>query len=94
MRLIDADALKRQIQEAYCAECDDYNGIRCRACSIDDALIQVDAAPTIDAIPVEWPRHRLMMAQKNGSAHPEQAIQYVLWLWEQQKDGEQEAHGT
>lgn len=53
-RLIDADALKRQIQEAYCAECDDYNGIRCRACSIDDALFQVDAAPTIAAIPVEW----------------------------------------
>lgn len=54
MRLVDADALERQIQEAYCAECDDYNGIRCRACGVDDALIQVDAAPTIDAIPVEW----------------------------------------
>jgi hypothetical protein len=51
-------------------------------------------APTIDAIPVKWMKHRLTMALKNGSDAPEQAIRYVLWLWEQQKDGEQEAHGT
>jgi hypothetical protein len=48
----------------------------------------------VDAIPVEWMKHRLTMALKNGSDAPEQAIRYVLWLWEQQKDGEQEAHGT
>jgi hypothetical protein len=45
----------------------------------------------VDAIPVDWLRHRLTMTQKHGSAHPEQAIRYVLWLWEQQKDREQGA---
>lgn len=52
--------------------------------------LAVKNAPTIDAIPVEWLKHRLIMALKNGSDAPEQAIRYVLWLWEQQKDGEQE----
>ena len=43
MRLIDADAAIKEIErQAGCAECDNYNGIRCRACSWDDARGLVD----------------------------------------------------
>ena len=50
MRLIDADALDKSIRDWYCVpeRCDNYNGVRCRACSIDDALSELDSAPTVD----------------------------------------------
>jgi hypothetical protein len=59
-----------------------------------DRFFEGNMPEIVDAIPVEWMKHRLTMALKNGSDAPEQAIRYVLWLWEQQKDGEQEAHCT
>ena len=49
-RLIDADALIEQTQNWYCSKenCeDDYNGIRCRACWVDDAIGIIDDAPTV-----------------------------------------------
>ena len=50
MRLIDADELTKRITDWYCApeRCDNYNGVRCRACSWDDALNMIDEAPTIE----------------------------------------------
>lgn len=60
MRAIDADALIEQIKAMYCDGCDNYGGARCRGCLTNDAIAQVDDAPTVDAIPVEWltERHR------------------------------------
>ena len=58
MKLIDADGIINTIeQQAGCATCDNYNGIRCRACQWDDAITSIyDYADyhTIDAIPIEW----------------------------------------
>lgn len=53
-RLIDADALKKGLEDWYCApeRCNSYNGVRCRACALDDALSGIDDAPTVD--PIEW----------------------------------------
>lgn len=58
MRLIDADALMRGIEDWWCSpeRCDNYGGIRCRACMMDDAITAIDAAPTIDAAPVKHGR--------------------------------------
>ena len=50
MRLIDADALKEQIENFNCEGCNHYNFVRCRACQIDDALSYIDDAPTVG----EW----------------------------------------
>ena len=47
MRLIDADALKEQIENFNCKDCNHYNYVRCRACQIDDALSYIDDAPTV-----------------------------------------------
>ena len=58
MRPIDADALVEMFKTQYeCETCDNYDGVRCRACHCDDALGIIDSAPTIDAAPVrrsEW----------------------------------------
>ena len=58
MRLIDADALVQSIKDWYCApeRCNSYNDIMCRACQIDDALSEIDRAPTVDAKPVRHGR--------------------------------------
>ena len=45
-RYIDADALIADMQERYCKSCkekgEDYNGVGCRACMVDDAIDDVD----------------------------------------------------
>ena len=52
MRLIDADALREQIERCYCDPCEaengDYNHVRCRACEVGDTLDWIDDCPTID----------------------------------------------
>lgn len=47
-RLIDVDERIAFIKKVYCSECDNYNGIRCRACDISDILDYLDNAPTVD----------------------------------------------
>lgn len=46
MRLIDGDECIEQIKK-YCVGCDNYKGIRCRACSFDYAMDVVDSMQTI-----------------------------------------------
>ena len=54
---IERDALMLRIKEIHCAECDSYNGLRCRACLVDDALDYIDSEPAADVATVrhgEW----------------------------------------
>lgn len=52
-----ADAIEA-IQNAYCKPCkergDDHNEVRCRACDYDNAIIQIDALPSAEAVHGEW----------------------------------------
>lgn len=61
MRLIDADALTERMKSFLCAptKCDNYGGIRCRACDFDDAYNWIDAEPTVDSVPVKPLAERL-----------------------------------
>jgi len=46
--------------KSYCNGCDNYNGVRCGSCLIDNAIIAVDAVPSVDAEPVrhgKWVYH-------------------------------------
>ncbi len=52
MRLIDADKLIEWIKKTYCEGCDNYNGMRCKACPNDDEIRDINSAPTIDAVSV------------------------------------------
>lgn len=47
-----AEILGRIKSMAGCATCDNYNGVRCRACIWDDAMNIVKEAPAVDAVPV------------------------------------------
>ena len=49
---IEREALIRRIKEIHCAECDSYNGVRCRACWVDDTLDYIDSEPAADVAPV------------------------------------------
>lgn len=50
MRLVDADALIKQIEDNICKPCrkrkDDYKGVRCKACQYGDEKDDIDSAPT------------------------------------------------
>ena len=53
-RLIDVDARIEEIRKNYCSEtsCDNYHGIKCRVCWVDDGISLFDDAPTVDAVEV------------------------------------------
>lgn len=63
MRFIDADALKICLQGHYGVieqDCSISEKFADGAISgIDAAMFEVDAAPTVDAIPVEWLREKI-----------------------------------
>lgn len=49
---IEREATIKRIQEVYCAGCNSYNGVRCRACGTGDAIDMIEDAPTADVAPV------------------------------------------
>ena len=55
-RLIDANALVDGIEKRYCEPCKaegkDYHEVACRACWVDDMRIEIEDAPTVDAVEV------------------------------------------
>ena len=54
---IERKELMHRITEIHCAECDSYNGVRCRACWINDTLDYIDSEPASDVAQVrhgEW----------------------------------------
>ena len=53
---IEREALMRRIKEIHCAECDNYHGVRCRACWVDDTLGYIDSEPPADVAPVRHGR--------------------------------------
>lgn len=53
VRLIDANALIKQIEGTHCKDCNSYNGAMCRACEWMDAMDYIEDAPTVDAQPVK-----------------------------------------
>lgn len=49
--LMDNVAFETDIKNRYCAGCDNYKGLKCKACWVDDMLGEVDDSPTI--VPAE-----------------------------------------
>lgn len=52
MRLIDAEPWSESIQKDFCDGCDNYGGVRCSCCKVEDILVALEEAPTIEAKPV------------------------------------------
>lgn len=53
VRPIDGNALVKTIESVHCKDCNNYNGVMCRACKWMDAMDYIEDAPTIDAQPVK-----------------------------------------
>lgn len=56
----EREATIKRIEEAYCADCNSYNGVRCRACGTGDAIDMIEDAPAADVAPVvhgRWEPH-------------------------------------
>ena len=51
-KLIDADERITEIKKQYCTDCENYGGVKCRACWVDDAMCLIDDATTVDAVEV------------------------------------------
>ena len=75
---IEREALMRRIKEIHCSECDSYDGLRCRACWVDDTLDYIDSEPAADVAPVvrckDCKHYDLGVCLKiysDGNAHPE-----------------------
>ena len=82
--LIDRQAFIERERKLYCEDCDRRKGMKngkltvyyeigeapCRSCWLDDALTDLEDAPTIDAVPVvhgEWISDRLVTT--NGGTY-------------------------
>lgn len=50
-RYIDADAAVEEARLAYCKDCNSYNGVKCRACAFDDAMLYIEDHPAADVVP-------------------------------------------
>lgn len=50
---IEREATIKRIKEVYCAGCNSYNGVRCRACGTGDAIDMIEDAPAADVAPTE-----------------------------------------
>lgn len=49
---VEREATIKRIKEVYCAGCNSYNGVRCRACGTGDAIDMIEDAPAADVAPV------------------------------------------
>ena len=50
MKLVYAEDLIASIEEAYCNDCQSFNGVRCRACDIDKCKKIIQQTHAIDAV--------------------------------------------
>ena len=53
---IERAALMRRIKEIHCAGCNNYHGVRCRVCWVDDTLDYIESEPAADVAPVRHGR--------------------------------------
>lgn len=89
MRFVDADALKEQIEShvvsmSVCLSVDEHYG---KVTMREDCLQDIEDAPTVDAIPVEWLKG-LMLSTEDDVDKAEFA--WILREWESEQK-EQEA---
>lgn len=50
MDLIYKQASLDLIKKYFCSTCNNYNGIRCRACCVDDTIELIENTPTVEAV--------------------------------------------
>lgn len=59
MRLINADTHESYMRATKCQHCDNWNGVKCRACWVEDAILSVGIQATVEAIPIDWIKQQI-----------------------------------
>lgn len=85
MRLVDADALKTEFDKNCAMECACCDHATCNHVGDAVGCGLVDAAPTVDAIPMEWMREKMQKPQMT-CANP---FSYVLAEWLEEQEAKQ-----
>ena len=86
MRPIDADALKAKLREGlehYQYRPDDF--AIGKVSGLVDAMEEVDRAPTIDAIPVEWLEDKELDYRATGNKMFSDAFTIVIDEWQKEQ---------
>ena len=88
MRLIDADALKEEIEfhptsVSVCATVAEARG---QTYFKNRCLEDIDNAPTIDAIQVEWLVNEMNMADDRGDMEMTDAISWLIQEWQKEQE--------
>lgn len=92
MRLVDADALKEQVEShvvsmSVCLSMDEHYG---KATMREDCLTDIDNAPTVDAIPVEWLKEHVdgEIRDSDGNSYGRKRITVVeaLRMWQKEQE--------
>ena len=65
--LISREAAITQIRDVFCKGCNNYAGVRCRACEVDGAIDVLDDASAVDAAPVVHGRWIWVRDEENSS---------------------------
>lgn len=52
-KYVELEVTIKRIKEVYCADCNSYNGVRCRACGTGDAIDMIEDATAADVAPIE-----------------------------------------
>lgn len=80
---ISREATIKRIEEVYCADCNSYHGVRCRACGTGDAIDIIEDAPTADVAPVvhgRWVTH-----YRSGTPVAEGYVSTCCDMWNNRK---------
>ena len=96
MRLIDADAYSAEMRKRQDAcrewkdslneESENYARAEQAFVTFIEAALTLKAAPTIDAIPMEWLRERKHWAAIDGDHWAENIIRYLLDAWQKEQE--------
>lgn len=84
-----AAAIKHMKSMAGCAACNNYNYVRCRACSWEDAMNIVEDMPDVDAVPVEWLREKMKWADDEGEMADVDCISWLIQTWQKEQEAQE-----
>ena len=75
--MISRSELMASIKRQYCTDCDSYDGLRCRACHVDDMLSLVDDFLAVDAVPVVRCKNCVYFKDRHVLTHDGQEKSYA-----------------
>ena len=90
MRLIEADALIDTMEGhvTTMSVCSTTIEARAKGEMKRTCIADVANAPTIDAIPVEWLRNEMNMADDRGDSEMTDAISWLLQTWQKEQEAQ------